>query len=140
MSECMESAPYLAKFQWIDSHSILLKLCFAKKGILYVCYLTVHYVYQSIPEIFNNLGNQIYPDCKDQTKFSLKYSGELECGTIDNKSMTIHHYGFGSAMYAVNDSSCKAVVGEGHHHFVMFDVKSDPQCAPYVHVSTLLIP
>ena len=52
--------------------------------------------------------------------------------------MTIHYYGVGFSMYAVKNSACKAVEGEGHHHFVMYNVTSIPACSKHLHVSNIL--
>ncbi len=60
--------------------------------------------------------------------------GEIECGTQEEKNMTIHHYGFGYLMYAQEDSTCMAVQGEGHHHFVLYDVMNSTICKDFVHV------
>ena len=65
-------------------------------------------------------------------------SGKIDCGTVEERTMTIHHYGFGEAMYAVEDSTCKAVPGEGHHHFILKDVMADSACTNVVHVCFVL--
>ena len=69
--------------------------------------------------------------CGKKTFFIL---GTIDCGTVEEKNMTIHHYGFGVDMYAVEDSTCKAVEGEGHHHFILQDVMTDSACTNVVHV------
>ena len=65
-------------------------------------------------------------------------SGKIDCGTVDEKKMTIHHYGFGEAMYLVENSTCKAMAGAGHHHFVLNDLMADSCCSKVVHVCFVL--
>ncbi len=63
-------------------------------------------------------------------------TGKIDCGGNDTyRNMTVHFYGFAYHVYSVEDSTCRALEGEGHHHFQLNDVVHHASCKYVVRVS-----